>query len=358
MSAALSLIPELERVVQHGSRQKRAETLQRITALFLDGAGAYNDEHVTLFDDVFGLLIDEIESKARAELSARLAPVTNAPVKLLRTLANDDDIAVAGPVLKLAPRLPEADLVEVAKKKGQAHLRAISARRVLGEAVTDVLVGRGDRVVASRVAENRGARISAKGFSRLVKRAAEDSDLAEKVGLRPDIPAPMFRDLLARATAVVRDRLLASATPEVKVEVGNVVSKVAQEIGARVGTRDYGAAQRLVLKLHRAGRMDEAALAAFCGEGKYEEAVVGLAALAKVPIAVVDRLMGGERPDPVLILCKAAGLAWPTVKGIFLACPDGRSTSSHGLDAAFGNFNRLSASTAQRVVRFWRVRQD
>ena len=163
MSAALSLIPELERVVQHGSRQKRVETLQRITALFLDGAGTYTDQHVDLFDDVFGLLVDEIESKARAELSVRLAPVGNAPVKLLRKLANDDDIAVAGPVLKLALRLPEADLVELAKKKSQPHLHAISARRVLGEAVTDVLVGRGDRVVACRVAENRSARISTKG---------------------------------------------------------------------------------------------------------------------------------------------------------------------------------------------------
>src|SRR5580658_7847678 len=133
MAAALSLIPELEDVVQHGSREKRVETLQRITSLFLDGASHYNNEHVDLFDDVFGLLIEEIETKARAELSQHLAPVSNAPANVLRTLANDDDIAVAGPVLKLAPGLAEADLVDVAKKKSQAHLQAISARKALGE---------------------------------------------------------------------------------------------------------------------------------------------------------------------------------------------------------------------------------
>lgn len=358
MSAALSLIPELEQVVQHGSREKRVETLQRITTLFLDGASTYNDEHVDLFDDVFGLLIEEIESKVRAELSTHLAPVTNAPAKVLRTLAKDDDIAVAGPVLKLAPRLPEADLVDVAKTKSQAHLQAISARRVLGEAVTDVLVGRGDREVARRVADNRGARISEKGFSRLVKRAADDGILAEKVGLRPDIPPPMFRELLTRATAVVHKRLLASAAPGVKAEIGDVLAKVAKEVGARVGPRDYSAAQREVLKLDRAGQMNEATLAAFCSDGKFEEAVAGLAALGKVPLNVVDRLMGGERPDPVLILCKAAGLGWATVKAIFLVRPGGKGTSTQGLDEAFANYSRLSASTAQRVVRFWQVRQD
>src|SRR5271169_168638 len=157
MGASLSLIPELEEVVQHGSREKRVETLQRITALFLDGASGYNEEHVGLFDDVFGRLIEEIETKARAELSSHLAPVSNAPTKVLRTLAKDDDIAVAGPVLKLAPRLAEIDLVDIAKTKSQAHLQAISVRQALGEAVTDVLVQRGDGDVARRVAENRGA---------------------------------------------------------------------------------------------------------------------------------------------------------------------------------------------------------
>jgi uncharacterized protein (DUF2336 family) len=358
MPAALSLIPELEEVIQHGSRKKRVETLQRVTSLFLYGASSYNDEHVDLFDHVFGLLIEEIESQARAELSARLAPVPNAPVNVLRALAKDDDIAIAGPVLKLAPRLPDADLVDVAKTKSQAHLQAISARRVLGEAVTDVLVGRGDREVARTVAGNRGARISATGFSRLVERAADDGVLAEKVGLRPDIPPPMFRQLLMRASAVVLKRLLALAAPAAKAEVRDVLAKVSKEVGARVGLRDYSAAQRVVLNLNRAGQMNEAALVAFCSEGKYDESVVGLAALAKVPINVVDRLISGDRPDPVLILCKAAGLGWSTVKGIFQVHPNGKDIAQYGFDEAFANYNRLSISTARRVVRFWQIRRD
>lgn len=355
MSAALSLIPELEQVIQHGSHERRLEALERVTALFLGGADRYSDAHVDLFDDIFGLLIEEIETKARAVLSGRLAPVDNAPIKLLRTLANDDDIAVAGPVLKLAPRLAEADLIGVARTKSQAHLKAISARHALAEAVTDELVRRGDREVARRLADNRGARISEKGFYRLVKRAEEDGILAEKVGLRPDIPLPMFRDLLTKATAVVQKRLLASATPEVRAAVCDVLVKVSKEVGARVGPRDYRPAQREVLLLHRAGQLNETTVASFCNPDRYEHMVVALAALAKVPIEVVDRLMCGDRPDTILILCKAVGLSWATVKAIIMARQDGGGTSSYGLDTAFDNYGRLSTSTAHRVVRFWQV---
>ncbi len=104
--------------------------------------------------------------------------------------------------------------------------------------------------------------------------------------------------------------------------------------------------------------MNEAALAAFAGDNKYEETVVALASLAKVPINVADRLMASDRPDPVLILCKAAGLGWSTVKSVISVQPDGKPPSSQGLDYAFANYGRLSASTARRVVRFWQVNRS
>jgi uncharacterized protein (DUF2336 family) len=349
MSAAASLIPELEDVIAHGTRQKRAEMLQRTTALFVHGSSRYSDEQVDLFDSIFGLLIAEIETKARAELSGHLAPLDNAPANVVRTLALDDNIDVAGPVLKLAKRLQETDLVDLARTKSQAHLHAISQRPALGEAVTDVLVRRGDREVARRVAGNHGARISENGFVRLVERAENDGILAEKVGLRPDIPLKVFRKLLTEATAVVHERLLAAASPELQSEIRLVLDKVSGEVAARVGPRDYRTAQRVV---------NVSVLAGFADERKYEETVVALAALAKVPIKIADRLMAGERPDPVLILCKAADMSWPTVKTVLVSWAEANETSVHGLDTALGNYERLSVSTAQRVVRFWQVKQS
>jgi Uncharacterised protein conserved in bacteria (DUF2336) len=166
----------------------------------------------------------------------------------------------------------------------------------------------------------------------------------------------MFRALLEKATAVVRDRLLASATPDMRAAIGDVLAEVSEEVGARVGPRDYRAAQRLVLGLGRANRLNEATLVAFCREGKYEETVAALAALGRVPIQVVDRLMQSDRPDPVLILCKAANFSWSAVKVLIAMRSAANIASPHTLDAAFANYGRLSASTAKRVVRFWQVR--
>ena len=99
MAAPTSLIPELEDVIQEGTPERRAQMLARLTSLFLARASRFNDEHVDLFDEVLGRLIAVIEAKARVELSCRLASVSNAPRQVVRTLAHDDDIAIAGPVL-------------------------------------------------------------------------------------------------------------------------------------------------------------------------------------------------------------------------------------------------------------------
>ena len=354
MSASASLIPELEDVIQHGSYARRAETVRRIANLFIDGAPAFNEDHIGLFDDVLCRLVTEIEIKARAEMSRTLSPIVNAPGELMRQLANDDDIAVAGPVIAQSQRLAENDLVNIAKTKGQAHLFAISGRDGIGEAVTDVLVRRGDPEVVRNVADNKSAKLSDGGFTALVKRAEDDGVLAEKVGMRADIPPRLFRELLVRATAVVQQRLLAAAKPETKVEVRRVLDKVSREFEAPV--RDYSEAHHAVLAMHQDGKLGEPELSEFAKDKKFEETVAALSVLCNVPIEAADRLVAAERPDPVLILCKAAGFSWTTARAIISSRPDAKGSLSHSLDAAYSNFEKLAPATAQRVVRFWQVR--
>lgn len=353
--AAVSLIPELESVLEHGSEEKRAEALRKITALFLEGADHFSDEHVRLFDDIFVMLIAEIESKARQELARRIAPLGNSPAEVIRRLAKDDDILVAGPVLSQSPRLLTSDLVDIASSKGSEHLYAISSRPRIETQVTDILVRRGDANVKRKLASNNGAQISEMGFTTLLRSAEHDSVLAETVALRSDIPDHMFRDLVARATEVVQRRLLASARPETQAEIRRVLARVAGEVGSSTTSRDFSAAQQRIKAIADAGDLNETKLAVIAQSRVYDDTIAALSALTMVPVDVIDRLMNGERPDPILILCKAAGYSWPTARDIILARLGSRGKATITIDAAFANFDKLSEATAKRVVRFWQM---
>jgi uncharacterized protein (DUF2336 family) len=234
MTAHVSLIDELEAAIRVGPNDER--TAAHVVDLLLANADRLSEQQVGAFDDVLRRLIAAIDSEARAELGRRLAPVENAPTETVRRLALDEDIAVAGAVLAQSARLTTGDLVAVAKTKSQAHLRAIAGRAQLGEFVTDALLAHGDRDVVHALASNTGARLSEAAFAILLQRAEKDESLAEKVGLRLDIPLQLFRKLLLRATAAVRSRLLAAALPERQAEIRRMLSLIANEAG-RAGHR-------------------------------------------------------------------------------------------------------------------------
>jgi hypothetical protein len=81
MPAHSRLIADLEGAINSGSSDRRVETLRRVTDLFLVDAARMSDAQIELFDDVLCHLIKKIEIKAVAELSARLAPLDNAPLE-------------------------------------------------------------------------------------------------------------------------------------------------------------------------------------------------------------------------------------------------------------------------------------
>ena len=188
---------------------------------------------------------------ALAELSARLAPVDNAPIEVIRRLARDDEIIVAAPVLSQSARLTTHDLVDIAQTKSQAHLLAISGRAPSwSRSVTDQLLSRGDREVKHKLAKNAGARFSETGFTTLVKSAETDESLAKKVGLRLDLPLRLLRELLLR-TAKPCDRSsspIRRLSPRMKfcVSFPPFSNEVSQEATAR---RDFSRALQLVVAM-------------------------------------------------------------------------------------------------------------
>src|SRR5258708_37285006 len=211
-SAASSenLLDELQATLAHGTVARRVETLRRVTDLFINGAVDYSSEQIGMLDDVFQCLMHHIENSAKALLANRLAPIDSAPPLTIRALAFDDLIEVAAPVLSRSERLDDEALIDTARNKSQAHLMAISTRRVLSGAVTDVLVLRGNDDVIQSTVNNPGAEFSERGFTRLVNRAEGDDNLATCIGLRPTIPRHLYLKLIAKASATVKERLEAA----------------------------------------------------------------------------------------------------------------------------------------------------
>jgi uncharacterized protein (DUF2336 family) len=357
MTAVTSLIPGLDDIVRHGAPERRVEAARQIAGLFFEGAAALRPQHIDLFD---GLLIDLVpytDTVARVELAERLSRLARAPRVLVGRLARENEIMVAGPLLRRSPVLDDGALLEIAKVKGQSHLLAISERPRLPPDLTDVLVRRGDRDVVKRTASNEGAQFSALGYSELIGRAADDGVLTLAVGRRSDLSDAHLKTLLAGARQVVRRRLADVVKPERQARIAQMMAEFAGKAVSAAGKRNFVPAQRTVLALYRAGGLNERALLGFAEGHHYEEAVAALAAMSGLEIATLDRLVSGPRHDPILIVGRTIGLDWTTVHALILMrLGRKRIPARADIEAARINYARLVPTTAERVVVFWKGR--
>ena len=358
MTGQLGLLDELDDILARQDIGRRADALRRITDLFVAASGRYSDEQIALFDDVMGRLVAEIDTSARAAFGQRLAETADAPPNVIRTLALDDEIAVAEPVLLHSDRLDETTLVESAKTKSQSHLLAISRRQNLAEAVTDVLVQRGNNEVALSTAQNVSARFSEFGYATLVERSKEDDGLALSVWSRAEIPRQHLLQLFDRASEAVRSKLEA-ADPRRAGLIRSLVADASDRIQTEVRSTVAGYSEKraAIEALHAAGNLGPDRLAAFARDKLFDEAAITLSIMSNLPTGLIERAIVSERPEQILILAKAIGLPWETTRQVLLLKGQSAGRSRLDLDRCGATFERLQAATAKQALNFYRLRE-
>ncbi|MCK1357285.1 DUF2336 domain-containing protein [Bradyrhizobium sp. 199] len=358
MTVATALIPGLDDIVKRGDPRRRGEIARAISELFFQDSANLRPELINLFDNLLIDLVPHAELASRVDLAERFSHLNNAPPHLVNQLARENEIMVAAPVLRRSPVLDDSALVEIARLKGQGHLLAMTERPALSAEITDVLVERGDRDVVRRAAGNAGAVFSPSSYSEMIKRAAQDGVLTLKIGQRRDLSGDHLKELLDGTLDVIRRRLSSVVNPARQVEIKRAMAAIEEAALPPGPRRDFSGAQRTVLALHRGGHLGESALLGFAKAHKYEESIASLSAMSGVRLSVLDRLIAGDRYDPILIVGRVLNLGWPTVRALILLWYGPQRTPTEAdIEAARVNFTRLMPTTAERVVNFWRNRQ-
>jgi uncharacterized protein (DUF2336 family) len=356
MSSVLSMINEIDGTVSHENGEKRALTLRKVVDLFLADAPMLTEEQVDVFDVVIARLANEIETRARIELSERLADISNAPKGIIRNLAHDE-IIVARSILERSNRLTDEDMVAVALAKGKEHMLALSERSVLTEPVTEVLVSRGDRSVIHKVAQNQGARFSEGTLIKLVDRSRHDKILHSTMTGRKDISDVHVRQLVNIAKEAARLRISEGMSQDQKQAVGFALERSAVQVQAEVAEiPNYAQAMELVSALAEQNNLNEKELRNFANSRAMGETVCTIGFMAGLSVSTVERLFTGAEIDLILVVGKSEGWSWETLKAL-IELRKSNESEAHKLVRVKETYEQLSRSTAQRVMHFLKVRE-
>lgn len=340
MIANRTLLDELETVLAGSDIGRRAGMLRRVADLFASPSGDPCDERTALFDDVMRRLVDEIETSAGVHFAGYLARRPAAPDRILRRLALDDVIDVARPILPCREHFDRMTLAEGARNSSPAHLPGISTRKVIPETATDMLAERANREVSSPLC-----------------RPSRDDDLAVCTCSRIEIPRLHLLKLFADASAALKRRL----SKEDPLKAVLMAEMVARAIGhlqtqTREMSVEFVTARAFVRSLSEAGKLNEVGLFDLASSGKFAETALALSEICALPIGLVERALGEERSEQVLVLARAVDLTWETTKSILLL-PARAERATGDPDALLETFLRLRPQTARTAVQFYRLRE-
>jgi uncharacterized protein (DUF2336 family) len=336
---------------ERGGPEHDALIFGQVTDLFLSNVDHLSESQINSVDSVLAGLIGRVAATMLVDLSEELSEIEQAPRQTIRALAFHADPIVATPVLRKSSGLSEADLLEIVATGRQRQLLAICDRKVLSEKLTDALMRLGDVNVSNALARNAGARFSECGYATLVGRAERDESLAEKVGLRLDLPGNLLRELLGKVADVVLARFLTAPRPVAKPKAEGPAAAAVER--ARVRPKiDYTAVQTELTALNRAGKLSDGAVNRFAVRGEYINVVAAIALKADARPEAVEAMLDSERLYGLIVACKAARLSWSTTTMIVRNRPGCPPPTQRELDQCVAIHESLLLSVAQWTIRW------
>lgn len=358
MKAPASRLPDLITLAAEASSETRRVLLRELTDSFFGAPTARTATETALYGDVLARLTADMEQAVRAELAARFAPIADAPHALIRTLAHDDAI-VAEPVLRQSSVLTEADLLSVVRAHGQAHLRAVSARASVSEAVSDVIVSRGDDETLGTLLRNDGAALSRAASEAAVERARRNPALHAATVERTALPADLRNEMYFLVEARLRQTILEqnARMDPILLEQALAASRARLETADGDLPADYAESLAYVDELRAANQLTPHTLARFLRAGSRTAFLIALAQLAEVDFHTARGIVERREMDALAVICRAAELdraLFLTFAVVLLDAQDnpiGRAREYAAL------YLQLTPDTARRTMRFWRTRR-
>ena len=359
MQPTASRFSRLVELAKESSSDKRRELLREVTDVFLGAAPECSETEKSYFGDIMGKVSTGMDVAVRKQLAIRLADNPDAPLALMQQLARDEN-EVAREVLSRSPVLKDADLISIAGNRDQDKLSAIARRRSVTEPVSDAIVEHGEDNVVCALVSNAGAKVSRKTFSRVVERSETSPLLQAPLVNRNDLPVDMLNEMFTFVKADLRPKVQAKIAETPPDVLEQALKDAQREVIADVKqVRDADRkAMVYVGEMVQQKRLNEALLVELTRANRPTALIHAFARLAEVDVNTVRRLFRAGNVEGIAIICRAMRFERGTFSTIVLSLLGNRGNATKNVNEVLELYEQVTAESAQRVMRFWRIRRE
>jgi uncharacterized protein (DUF2336 family) len=263
--------------------------------------------------EVLETLVRDQLPLVRSIIAEALQDRSDAPPDIVRHLAGDSEILVAGPILRFSPLLTDADLLSIIAAGAPGALAAVATRKGVSAQVSDAIGSGADIDAVTALLGNPTAQIREATLDRLIERAREVKPWHKPLVERPTLSAGAIKKLAVFVARDLIDRL--KRRHDIDPATANELTQiVGRRLDLDVENRASGKPkdERAALyELHAAGKLDDDVVLKACA-GDRDLACVTLALRAGTEPQVVQRVFEAHSAKAIVALCWRAKLAMST----------------------------------------------
>lgn len=268
-------------------------------------------------------LAADAEAAIRIAMSEILKHDPDATHAVIRSLAFDEEVAAALPVLEYSPVLTTDDLLEMIGRAPDAVvLSAIARRPFLDDRLAEALVASHAVPAITHMLANANAGVQEKTLDRLVDSSASEPGWEEPPAFRRDVGEETVQNLVDRvaeqlgALFPAEQALPAGARSTIQAMVKRRLEQRPDRIRgvtaagfAANGQTAFAAALEKAEALEAEGQLDEATLRVLLLTDNDEELIAGLSVLSDLTLRTVLHIVAAQSGRAMCALAWKAGLS-------------------------------------------------
>ncbi|MBO6520492.1 MAG: DUF2336 domain-containing protein [Rhodospirillales bacterium] len=297
----------LAKDVDQSVREELAFKIGRLVPTLTD---AESEQLAEMTFQVLEILAQDQVTQVRAIISDEIKHLHNIPRRLIKRLAEDAEITVAGPILEYSPLLTDEQILQIITSglRGGA-LEAVARRQNLSARLSKAVVDQEDDTAISELLKNQTAKINEKLMD----------EIALHAETRPDLHLPLVdRRSLSKATLKRIATFVSAALVERMISSNKMEEKMARELRLAVRERiDAGEAEeektrgdgdaKQAEKLFKNGKLDEYAVLDAIDEGNLEYLQRSYELLTSLPTKHISKMLTSGSAKGLCALAWKAG---------------------------------------------------
>lgn len=280
------------------SAENKITTVQKLSSLYSSPNISLRERK--LAEDIFRIMVEDVEIKVRQILSECLKNSKNIPQDLVIKLINDED-CVSIPFIKYYEGLTDNELIEILNARNIDKQKAVAQRRNLSNEISAYIVDKCPEEVVVTLVSNNSANILEKTYHNIVSKFGNSENIKRCLVYRSELPVSVISKIVHSLSDELQKRLIITHNLPSNI-ASDIVEQVKEKATLRVSA-EYSSdrqVEELVHELYASNKLTPSLVVRSICMGDLKFFEYAIVYLSNTPIIEVRKILFNTQIDFVI----------------------------------------------------------